>query len=255
MKPIIGLTTYGRHEKAIKTPHYDGYFYIPALYIDAVRRAGGLPVLLPVGDDDLDELLQTVDGVIVIGGADIHPAEYNGNPNHAHLTQIDVERDASDLRLVRYLVEHKSHPTLCICRGMQVLNVALGGTLHEHIADVLDEDIHRSSDGGWAVQPVMVDADSLLASVMQTTEVATYSGHHQGVKDVADGLRVVAQAADGIVEALEMDAPDSQFFIGVQWHPEVSAHEDPTQQRLFDALVEAAAFAKLQHTKVAPRAT
>jgi putative glutamine amidotransferase len=116
--------------------------------------------------------------------------------------------------------------------------VALGGTLHEHIPDVQDRDIHRSAEGGWTVQTVGVDADSQLASIMAATEVETYSGHHQAVKDIAEGLTVTATAADGIVEGLELAG--HPWFVAVQWHPEITADHDPTQQRLFDALVEAA---------------
>jgi putative glutamine amidotransferase len=238
MKPIIGLTTYGRHEKTIVNVHYQEYYHIPAVYIDAVRRAGGIPILLPPGEPDWQESLQHVAGVVVIGGSDIHPDNYNGNAQHPQLTVHDTERDASEIELVQYVVAQQNWPVLCICRGMQVLNVALGGTMTEHIPDNLERDIHRGPDGGWTVQPVQVNPESLLAAVMGTTEVATYSGHHQAVKTVAPGLEVVAHAPDGIIEALAM--PDHPWLIAVQWHPEVSAGSDPTQQALFDAFVSAA---------------
>ncbi|MBZ0303601.1 MAG: gamma-glutamyl-gamma-aminobutyrate hydrolase family protein [Anaerolineae bacterium] len=237
-KPIIGLTTGGRREKEILSIHYDEYYHIPALYVDAVRRAGGLPVLLPPGETDWQAWLKLVDAVIVTGGADVNPAAYDGDAQHPQLTVIDTERDASEIDLARTLAEANRWPTLCICRGVQVLNVALGGTLYEHIPDVREPDIHRGGDGGWAVQTVHVDSDSLVAEVMGTTEVATYSGHHQAVKTAAPGTRVVATAPDGIIEALEV--PGHPWLIAVQWHPEVSAATDPTQQAIFDALVAAA---------------
>jgi putative glutamine amidotransferase len=238
-RPVIGITTGGRSEKTINSIHYDEHYHVPALYVDAVRRAGGLPVLLPPGEPNWRDWLTVVDAVIISGGADVSPAEYGGDAQHPQLTMIDAERDASEITLARYVAEQKQVPTLCICRGMQLLNVALGGSLYEHIPDVREQDIHRGPTGGWAVQRAAVDSESLLARVMDTTEVETYSGHHQAVKQIAPGLQVVATAPDAIVEALEL--PGHPWLIAVQWHPEVTAASDPTQQAIFDALVQAAA--------------
>ena len=118
---------------------------------------------------------------------------------------------------------------------MQVANVALGGTLHEHIPDVVNADIHRGEDKGWTVQPLQADSESLVAEVMGATDIATYSGHHQALDRLGDGLRVTATAKDGIIEAVEL--PEHPWFVCVQWHPEVTAAEDLTQQRIFEALV------------------
>ena len=236
--PVIGLTTYGRQETGFKTTHYSEWFAIPTLYVDAVRRAGGVPVLLPPGESNWNVLLDSLDAVIVIGGGDIHPDNYNGNNTHPQLARLDAERDASELSLVDKLASGRSLPTLCICRGMQVANVALGGTLHEHVEDVVEEDIHRSADKGWTVQPLKADPGSMLAEIMGATEVATYSGHHQALKDLGKGLQVTATAEDGIIEAVELS--DHPWFIAVQWHPEVSAVEDATQQSIFDELVQTA---------------
>ena len=239
MRPIIGITTYGRFEKDLANPYYEHHFSLPTLYIDAVRRAGGLPFLIPPGESAWEEVLAVVDGVLITGGADINPELYGGDGSHPKLTRLDHERDEMELSLVRHLVDVTPAPTLCICRGMQVLNVALGGSLYEHVADVHPEDVHRGPDGGWTVQPVEVVPSSLLAEVMGATQVATYSGHHQGVKTLAAGLKISASASDGIVEAIEH--PSLPWMIGVQWHPEITAAEDPTQQRLFDELVAEAA--------------
>jgi putative glutamine amidotransferase len=149
-----------------------------------------------------------------------------------------MDRDASEIGLLRELSGSSPKPALCICRGMQILNVALGGTLYEHIPDVRDEDIHRAAAGGWIVQEVQVAAGSMLAGVMGVDEVATYSGHHQAVKDLGRDLVVVARAADGLPEALEL--PEHPWLVAVQWHPEKSAETDPSQQRIFDELVAAA---------------
>ena len=238
MKPIIGLTTYGRNEPIIRSIHYDAYYAAPALYIDAVRRAGGVPVLLPPGEPDWRAALAMIDAAIIIGGADVGPTCYQGDPQHPSLTTIDPERDQSELILMQYLARQSRLPTLCICRGMQVLNVALGGSLHPHIPDIRTTDIHRNSEGGWTVQPVSVIPGSRLAEIMQATSVRTYSGHHQAIDRVAPGLTIVATAPDGIIEAFEM--PDHPWLVAVQWHPEMSAEQDPTQQHIFDALIAAA---------------
>lgn len=245
-KPVIGLTTYGRSEFHVASLYYDEYYAAPAQYVDAIRRAGGIPFLIPPGGDDNDwqAVLEIVDGVIISGGTDIDPKEYEGRADHPQLHSPDKERDEADLGLARYLAQERETPVLCICRGMQVLNVALGGTMHEHIPDVRETDIHRNEKGGWSFQPVSIDENSLTAEVIGKTEVSTYSGHHQAVKDVAQGLKVVATAPDGIIEALEME--NHPWLIAVQWHPEVSAAQDESQQGIFDALVQQAALRKQQ---------
>ena len=237
-RPVIGITTGGRSEGYIRSRHYDTFYSTPTPYVDAVRRAGGNPVLLPPGNEAWRELLPLLDGIVVTGGTDIDPAEYNGDGGNPNLLSADHERDRSELTLVRHLLQQNDTPLLCICRGLQVLNVAAGGSLYEHIPDVCDQDIHRNEEGLWEMQDVEVEADSLVAQVMSTTSLQTSSGHHQAVKELGGGLRVVAMAADGIIEALEM--PGHPWLLAVQWHPEVTAERDSTQQAIFDALVEKA---------------
>ena len=238
-KPIIGLTTYGRDEsRHIQSVYYDSFYYIPTDYVDAVRRAGGVPILLPPGEVDWQRWLDIVDGVVVVGGADVSPSEYGGNSEHPNLTGLDPERDRSELDLIKVIADEKDRPLLCICRGMQALNVALGGTLHEHVPDITDEDIHRNETGGWAMQSLDAKEGSKLAQVMGAQQVTTFSGHHQVVKDVAALAEVSAVAPDGLIEALEIKG--HPWAIAVQWHPEKSAENDPTQQRLFDEMVAAA---------------
>ena len=234
-KPLIGITTGGRSEGYIKSRHYREFFSTPAPYVDAVRRAGGLPLLVPSAVTEWEQLLPLLDGIVVTGGTDIDPAEYGGNRRHPNVLMADRERDRSELALARRLLEERETPTLCICRGLQVLNVAAGGTLHEHIPDIRDDDIHRDEAGLWAMQDVHVEPDSLMADVMGKTALRTSSGHHQAVRDLGAGLRIVAEAEDGIIEALE--APAHPWMIAVQWHPEVTAAHDQSQQALFDALV------------------
>ncbi len=238
MKPLIAITTYGRFERTLDTPFYEHHFFLPAAYVDAVRRAGGIPLLVAPGEEELTAVLQTVDGVIIAGGSDVHPDEYNGNSQHPHLTVHDADRDKLELTMIRELANGEPLPTLGICRGMQALNIALGGSLHEHVADLHPEDIHRNPEGGWRMQPVDVVPSSMLAEVMEATHVTTASGHHQSVKEVAPNFKVTATAADGVIEAIEHT--DMPWMMGVQWHPEATAADDPTQQRLFDELVAAA---------------
>ena len=239
MPPIVGLTTYGVTETAAKTPYYDSHYALPSLYIDAVRRAGGIPLLIPPGDDQWQDILNVLDAVIVTGGTDIDPARYNADSANPRVYPPDAARDKTEIDFVRHLAQSQDKPVLCICRGMQILNVALGGTMHAHIPDIRDYDMHRSSEGFWTLHDCAIEPDSQLARIMQAETVNTFSGHHQAVKDVAPNLQVVATAADGIIEALTL--PEHPFMLGVQWHPEKSAATDPTQQRLFDALVEAVA--------------
>jgi putative glutamine amidotransferase len=228
-RPIIGITTYGRNDK--------GLFGIDVEYVEAIRRAGGIPVLLPPGELYQDELLERLDGLIISGGGDVEPGHYQG-ANHAAIEYVDPERDASEIRLAQIVVE-AGLPALNICRGAQVLNVALGGTLIEHLPDeVGDEMDHRATPEGFVYHPVAIEPDSRLSEIMGQTEVSSASWHHQAVRQLAPRLKAVAFAADGTIEALEM--PEHPWLIAVQWHPESIAANDPANQRLFDALVEAA---------------
>lgn len=243
-RPVIGILTYGRGDVAVDNFLYDEYYACPVFYTDAVRRAGGIPVLLPPGEPHISDWLDAVDGFIFTGGTDIDPNRYDGDAEHPYQLKASAERDETELALLHQIRAEGTTPTLFICRGMQLLNVALGGDLHQHIPDVQSTDIHRDAAGGWAVQPVNVDRNSTLFNFMGTTEVETYSGHHQAVRTVAPSLTIVAVAPDGIVEALE--DRNHPFFIAVQWHPEVSAHQDASQQNLFDGLVRAAQTRKAQ---------
>ncbi len=246
-KPVIGISTGGRSEGYIQSRHYDAFYSTPAAYVDATRRAGGNPILLPPGNEDWIELLALLDGVIVTGGTDIDPLEYGGDSGDPHLLAADHERDRSELALVRHLLREKDKPLLCICRGLQILNVAAGGSLYEHIPDISDQDIHRNEEGLWQMQELEVEAESLIAQVMGRTKLRTSSGHHQSVKALGSGLHVAGVASDGIIEAIEM--PGYPWLLAVQWHPEVTAAHDPSQQAIFDALVEKARALRNQREK------
>jgi putative glutamine amidotransferase len=227
--PLIGITTSDRNEQR--------RFSLAAAYVDAIRRAGGMPVMLPPGETHLAQLLKRLDGIIMSGGGDVDPALYGGS-QHEAIYMIEPERDRSEIELTQQLVKMEL-PMLNICRGVQVLNVALGGTLIEHLPDEVGEDItHRAIPPGATRHEVKIEPDSRLAEIIGQTEVMIASWHHQALRQAAPHLRVVARAADGTIEAVEM--PDHPWLIGVQWHPELTAIDDPAQQRLFDDLVEAA---------------
>ena len=240
MAPIIGITGSGVSELPARTELHEAFYSVPTPYVDSVARAGGIPVILPPADIDPDALLAGLDGIIFSGGADLHPRHYDGNPHHQEVQTPDEARDDFELALMAAVLRTPAVPMLGVCRGAQVMNVAMGGTLHEHLRDLLDADMHRPEAGGWTTHDVNITPDSNLARYMDVQTVHTVSGHHQALARVADGLSVVARAADGVVEAVEIGA--HPWRLAVQWHPERSAAEDVTQQRLFDALV---AFARL----------
>jgi putative glutamine amidotransferase len=230
LKPMIGLTTYG-------IAHSDG-FNIPAGYVQAVVRAGGVPVLLPTAESgSIDRWLEVVQGLVLIGGGDIDPASY-GALSHETIYNLDTTRDACEFDLARRVIERQL-PTLAICRGMQVVNVVLGGTLHRHLPEVVGHKVpHRLPPRETVRHAVEVKAGTLVAVAMGATRVDIVSWHHQSVDRLGEGLRPVAWAADGVVEAVELDG--NPHLLAVQWHPELSAADDPTQQGLFDRLIELA---------------
>ncbi len=225
--PLIGITTYGRDE--------GNRFTLPGEYVDAVRRAGGLPLLIPPGESRADEVLAILDGLVLAGGGDLCPTLYGGTM-HETIYMVDAERDAAELALARAVIETR-FPTLAICRGAQLINIALGGTLHAHLPDVVGEEIpHRLPPREPVEHRVTVDANSRLAAVMGETDVSTASWHHQAIRDVAPSLTVIARAPDGTIEAVE--SREHPRLLAVQWHPELTAARDAHQQRLFDALIQ-----------------
>ncbi len=238
-RPLIGITAY--------PPNAKGRYELPHEYVASVRRAGADAVLLPPGADGVDTLVDRLDGLVLAGGGDIDPAMYGG-AGHDSIYQLDPVRDADEVALVHLLLERRV-PTLAICRGSQVVNVALGGTLHPHLPDVARTDehgnevIHRDAEAiarglpGPVPHEVTVEAGSLIAEVMESERLTPMSWHHQAIDRVGDGLRVVARAPDGTIEAIEHES--HPWLASVQWHPELSAETDPTQQRLFDGLVRA----------------
>lgn len=239
--PLIGITTSRREGEAGQTHWYA----TPYSYISAVQRAGGIPVLIPpvLSEEQLQPLLERLEGVLITGGGDLDPNLYQGEP-HPRVYDIQPERDAVEMRLV-HLALQTSTPLLGICRGVQVMNVALGGTLYSDIADqkpgALKHDYYPDYPRNTLAHAVQVESQSLLARVLGGTQFEVNSLHHQGIRQVASSLRVTACAPDGLVEAVEVEG--HPFAVGVQWHPEWLQEHAP-QRALFSAFIQAASQRK-----------
>jgi putative glutamine amidotransferase len=209
---------------------------LPRGYLDAVTRAGGLP-LVAVPDGDLRPVLDRVDALVLTGGPDLDPDLYGEAP-HPSVYGVDRSVDEAEITIARDAIE-RGVPVLAICRGLQVLNVALGGTLHQHIPDRPGVEAHGrpgEAEGGDQKE-IDVEPGSLLAGVFGARRIIGSCHHHQAVAKLGDGLRATATTRDGIVEGLELEG---RWLLAVQWHPEDTADTDVMQQRLFDALVERA---------------
>ncbi|NCF66924.1 MAG: gamma-glutamyl-gamma-aminobutyrate hydrolase family protein [Chloroflexi bacterium] len=235
--PLIGLTTYRKYSRDTNRP----LFGLMRAYVTAVVAGGGIPLLIPLGlsDEDLLAIVERVDGLVLPGGGDIDPDFYRGN-RHDALRGIDADRDRVEITVVQQATK-LNKPFLAICRGFQVLNVALGGTMWEDLASQRPEGIKhdyylngRRSDVPHTVE---VSPDSRLATIVQRETVPVNSLHHQGVRDIAADLTVTAVAPDGLVEGLELVG--HPFAVGVQWHPENLIQNDPAMLALFEALTMA----------------
>lgn len=227
---VIGISSYAR----------DGQppaFSLPCGYVDGVRTAGATPVVLPPGEAEPKRLLELVDGLILAGGGDIAPAAYGGDP-HETIYSVSEERDQFEFALARAVLVRPDLPALCICRGMQVLNVVCGGTLHAHVPERFGEQVaHRLPPRLTSRHPVRIEPDTRLARILDATHVEACSWHHQAIDRMGQGLRAVAWAEDGVIEAVE--STTHPWCIGVQWHPEMQLDE-PAQRGLFAALIAAA---------------
>ncbi|GAA0939497.1 gamma-glutamyl-gamma-aminobutyrate hydrolase family protein [Kribbella koreensis] len=224
-RPRIGITTY--LEPIIWGVWHRDAALLPRVYLDSVVAAGGVPVLLPpVGTDP--SILDLLDGLIIAGGCDVDPASYAAEP-HPETVDTRPGRDEHEAILIRAALD-ADLPLLAICRGLQMLNVTLGGTLQQHLPDAVAHDEHRPSPAIFGRTEVKIEPDTKVGSIFgEQTTVHCY--HHQALDRVGDGLRVTARAGDGTVEAAEVDGSD--FAVGVQWHPE----ENPEDLRLIAALV------------------
>jgi len=235
-RPVIGITT-SSTEISIEGELLH-IRYAPTVYTDAVLRAGGLPVHLPIAPSaEADELLALVDGIILSGGGDISPAAY-GAPAEDGLVDVEPARDLAEQDLLRCAAECHT-PVLGICRGLQLMNVAFGGTLRQDLRHETVTDHHpKHVPDTVPAHPVIIEPGSLLATAVAAEQIDVNSTHHQAVDVVGRPLRVTARSFDGVVEALELAEPDF-WMVGVQWHPEAMEARHQAQRRLFRALIEA----------------
>ncbi|MHC1782981.1 MAG: gamma-glutamyl-gamma-aminobutyrate hydrolase family protein [Anaerolineaceae bacterium] len=233
-QPLIGLTT----SNGRKTDN----IYIPKTYIEAVQAAGGLAILIPAGTgpDQVSQLREALDGLLIIGGADIDPGLF-GEESSPHVQLDGRERDDLEIALVQTAVD-SDWPLLGICRGLQVINVALGGSLYTHIPDQLPGALKHNMDTKTQrdvlAHSVDIQPSTQIASIVGTGELKVNSLHHQGIRRLGERLLTTGASPDGLVESIEI--PGHPFALGVQWHPECLPDSAP-MRRLFSAFVEKAA--------------
>jgi putative glutamine amidotransferase len=238
MRPLIGVSTSEVRVQESARPMPEGdppqrEMVLGMVYAAAVQRAGGIPVVLPpIPPPDVPALLNRLQGICLSGGPDLDPAAYGADERHGELGPTEPSLDAFELSLVKLALMRRM-PILAICRGSQALNVACGGTLHQHVPG------HRQTEMATeATHEVEIRAHSRLHRMVRTRTLGVNSFHHQAVDQVGDGLRVVARASDGTIEGIEGDG----FVVGVQWHAETMVAHMP----LFEALVTAASRTELR---------
>lgn len=230
-KPLIGIGSdvvqkHGERDRA----------FVYTTYIESLKRAGAVPVLIPPQPENAADVLDGLDGILLAGGDDCDPSEY-GEERHPSCETMDPRRQQNDVVLAR-LARQRGVPTLGICLGLQVMNVAAGGTLIQDIGSAVETEIdHASEPSDRQRHDVHIEASTRLGRILGTRALNVNSSHHQAVGRVAEGFRVTAQAPDGVVEALE--DPSHVFYVGVQWHPEDMPGE-PSATAIFGAFVDAA---------------
>lgn len=238
-RPIIGCTTY--RKTAGQDPPLEIYGLMPA-YLEAIAAAGGIPLMIPLGlsEEDMLTVLSRIDGLLLPGGGDIDPRQYGGDSSVPSLYDISQKRDETEIFLTHQAVKQEI-PLLAICRGSQVFNVALGGTLWEDIGTLMPgamrHDYYREFPRNHTPHQVRVLPETTLARLLAVECTPVNSLHHQGIRELAPGLLAAATAPDGLIEAIEL--PGHPFALGVQWHPENLVQDDAKMRRLFVGLVEA----------------
>lgn len=226
--PLIGVTT------SIHSTTND--YCLRHEYITAIRLAGGLPMLIPPGEPNLNSIVEWVDGLLFTGGGDLDPKTYNG-VEHPTIYNVNRERDRFELSLAKFALE-SDIPILGICRGLEILVVASGGKLVPHLPDEVGEKImHRQTQSCPAEHNVHILPGTHLAQIMGAGETNVVSWHHQAASDIPNRWRLAATAADGVIEALEHQ--DHPWAFAIQWHPEISLN-DSRQQRIFRTFVHTA---------------
>ncbi len=234
--PAIGLTGHRERNESGRASHA-----LSEKYIQAVAQAGGAPVILPLGlpEEQVCELATRLDGLLFTGGGDVHPQRY-GSAMHPLVDSVDEDRDRTEILLVQEAAR-LAKPFFGICRGIQVINVALGGTLYEDILDQMPGAQPHAYSSEWPrnhlAHPVRIQEDTRLAHILGGTSVLVNSLHHQGIRQLAAGAQAVGWAPDGLIEAIEL--PGHPYGVAVQWHPEWLQEHEPMRE-LFRAFVEAA---------------
>lgn len=237
-RPLIGITAYHNKHPKLGTD----YQVLYAANIVALEAAGGLPIMIPsnISKETAHAIYERLDGVLLPGGGDIDPSYYKQEA-HESVRFLDESRDSMELELTRWAVADDL-PVLGICRGSQVLNVALGGSLIQDVPSMVDSTLTHPyqfpDPRNKIAHPITVAAESRLAGILGETQLEVNSLHHQSVDMLAPGVVPVAYSPDGVVEAIEM--PDKYFVVAVQWHPEDLVGDDPRMRQLFTGLVEAA---------------
>lgn len=235
MKPLIGITT----NQSMNVHGYPTIMLMQS-YVNAVMQAGGVPVLIPslIAEDGWDAVYSRLDGILFSGGGDIG-LEYSPGEPHPRIDDVDLQRDSIELKMVQAAASD-GKPFLGICRGCQVMNVALGGTLYTHLPDQLPNALDHSYPGNMRtvlVHEVKIEEGTHTAEIFGEPIIKVNSLHHQGLRDIASSLRVAGHSPDGLVEAVEL--PNHPFGLAVQWHPEWLTDQEPTRN-LFRKFVSAA---------------
>lgn len=240
-KPIIGITVSEMLEdRSRRKPTWKSFDYLKHEYHEAVRKSGGIPILLPNAGQSAvaDDIIETLDGLLLTGGGDLHPSYYSQEP-HPNLTETTGNRDSFEMALTRIALE-TDKPVMAICRGHQVLNVALGGTLYQDLSCLPNNDTIQHSDPEQTAKvfhDIIITPGSLLHRIIGADHIETNSSHHQMIDKPGAGLVIVAlSSTDNIPEAIEHT--HKRFVLGLQWHPEAIFERDHSR-KLFRALVEA----------------
>ena len=237
--PLIGITS-GR----LNNPSHPNIFLLNEAYVVSIKNAGGIPIAIPTGlsPESYDLILSRLSGLLLSGGGDISPEQYNSSPD-SRTHKVDQDRDCSEIYLIKKAIKNRL-PLFGICRGSQILNVALGGTLYidvqQDMPGSLKHDYYPFAE--WTrdhyAHSVRIKADSRLAAIFEKKELMINSVHHQGIKNLGDGLTPIVFAPDGLVEGIQLEG--NPFGMAVQWHPE-SLPDDADMQKLFKAFICSAA--------------
>jgi len=229
MKPVVGITSYA--EEVTWGAWVEEAALVPLSYVRAIERAGGRPLVIPPSEGGIEETLSVLDGILFSGGSDLDPALYDAEA-HPETQGVHEARDRAEMALLTAALE-RDMPVLAVCRGSQVLNVARGGDLVQHLPEVLGHEEHKHTPGEYSDHDVTLEPGTRVGGLLGD-RAPVKSHHHQGFGQIGEGLREVGHAEDGTVEALE--DPSKRFAVGVLWHP-----EEGEDMALFEALVEQAA--------------